>query len=297
MASLALPRFAVFQLKSRHTYLRYIPDDGELHGTLQFTGEEMGSPCYNNKYWMAKSSSDTCIVAGADEPNEDQSQWSRTLFKPIRIDGEERSTGSTISTVHAQFRHVQLGFYLDFTNEVGLYADSTPDRHWSFIFHIHDWETLLILPKHIELKGDNGLYLSARLIHGRQYLQFASSDNGDPTVGNEVFISQYGNVRIKNNHSGKFWRLSPNWIWADSDDTTTDDSDTLFSPVKVGDNVIALRCMVNKSFCMRISEEGKENCLNAGVQTLCREARLVVEELVISREIYNVYFRRLAARI
>ncbi|KAG5547079.1 hypothetical protein RHGRI_012943 [Rhododendron griersonianum] len=45
------------------------------------------------------------------------------------------------------------------------------------------------------------------------------------------------------------------------DDTTPDDSDTdtLFSPVKVGDNVIALRSMVNGSFCMRISEESKEN--------------------------------------
>ncbi|KAG5534600.1 hypothetical protein RHGRI_022650 [Rhododendron griersonianum] len=113
------------------------------------------------------------------------------------------------------------------------------------------------MPKHIALKGDNDLYLSARWIQGYQYLQFASSDHGDPTVGNEVFITKDGSIRIKNNYFGKFWRRSPNWIWADSDDTTTDNLDTLFSPVKVGDNVIALRNLGNANFCKRLTIEGK----------------------------------------
>ncbi|KAI8553385.1 hypothetical protein RHMOL_Rhmol05G0011700 [Rhododendron molle] len=176
----------------------------------------------------------------ADEPNEDQSQLSCTLFKPIRTNV---GTGSTTNTA-VRFRHVKLRWYLKHTMisdpyPAYLYADPTSDR--LDVFRIRDW--------------------------------FTSSDNGDPTVGNEVFIIKCGNVRIKNNHFGKFWRCNPNWIWADSDDTTTDDSnkDTLFSPVKVGDNVIALRSMVNGSFCMRISKESKENCLNARVDTLLRK--------------------------
>ncbi|KAF7142605.1 hypothetical protein RHSIM_Rhsim05G0009800 [Rhododendron simsii] len=150
---------------------------------------------------------------------------------------------------------------------------------------------MLILPKHIALKGDNGLYLSAR----GSYLVFTSSDNGDPTVGNEVFITKDGSVRIKNNHFGNFWRRSSanDAIYADSDDTTTDNLNKLFSPVKVGDNVIGLRNLGSNNFCMRFDD----NCLYARVDTLSKEARLVVEELVISREIYNVTFHLMDARI
>ncbi|KAI8553380.1 hypothetical protein RHMOL_Rhmol05G0011200 [Rhododendron molle] len=372
--ALALPRFAVIQsIILEKKYLRYIHEDGDLHGCLQFSGEEIVSPfakfeieraktarntgfvhircCYNNKYWVADSRTfGSFIIAGADEPNEDQSQWSCTLFEPIPVYGEGRSTGSTNSaTVHVRFRHVRRGdYYLRFkmtrdyvharpseqqSTSTGFWADlgraliSTMNKSDSGclysgsdssddqrdqrslthttqstslrldVFVIIDWESLLILPKHIALKGDNGQYLSARWIEGHQYLQFASGDNGDPTVGNEVFITKDGNVRIKNNHFGKFWRRSPNWIWADSNDTTTNNSDTLFSPVKVGDNVVALRNLGNNNFCKRLTTEGKTSCLNAAVTTISREARLVVEELVISRNIDNFKFRLLDARI
>ncbi|KAG5547077.1 hypothetical protein RHGRI_012941 [Rhododendron griersonianum] len=133
--ALGLPRFAMFQSTVRQkNYLRYRHQDGELHGFLQFSEEEIVSPfakfeiekaktagnngfvhircCYNNKYWVANSSSNNSfIIAGADEPNEDQSQWSCTLFEPIRIDVEGCS-GSTDTTVHVRFLHVQLGRYL-----------------------------------------------------------------------------------------------------------------------------------------------------------------------------------------
>ncbi|KAG5547076.1 hypothetical protein RHGRI_012940 [Rhododendron griersonianum] len=321
---LALPRFAAIQYAKFQTYLRYINEDGGLHGFLQFSGKEIVSPyvkfeierakssagndngfvntrcCYNNKYWVAMSSSDSFIIAGADEPNEDQSHWSCTLFKPIRIDGEGGS-GSTNTSV--RFRHVQVRRDLtypmySYSYPACLYA---PTRYTSSdrldVFSIIDWESLLILPKHIALKGDNGLYLSARRIERHQYLQFASSDNGHPTVGNEVFVTKDGSVRIKNNHFRKFWRRSPNWIMADSDDTTSHDLDTLFSPIKVGDNVIALRNLGNDNFCKSLTNEGKTNCLNAAVTTISREARLVVEKLVISRKIDNVKFRLLDAKI
>ncbi|KAF7142291.1 hypothetical protein RHSIM_Rhsim05G0009900 [Rhododendron simsii] len=319
MVLLPLPRFVAIQSKFQ-TYLHYMHKGVGLHGFLEFTGEEIASPyakfeiegakctagndngfvhircCYNNKYWVAKSSSDSFIVARADEPNEDQSQWSCTLFEPIRVDCKEGS-GSTNTTV--QFRHVQLGQYLTRTCLIAQSLSTDSDRH--DVFGIIDWGSMLILPKHIAFKGDNGLYLSARLRNdGYNYLEFASRDNGDPTVGNEVFITKDGRVRIKNNHFDKFWMRSIdwNWIWAYSDDSTTDNLNTLFTPVKVGDNVIALRNLGSNNFCMRmISIEGKDNCLYAGVETLSKEARLEVEELVISREIYNVIFHLMDARI
>ncbi|KAJ9697182.1 hypothetical protein PVL29_009105 [Vitis rotundifolia] len=48
---------------------------------------------------------------------------------------------------------------------------------------------------------------------------------------------------------------------------------------------------------MRLTTEGKTSCLNAGVSTISREARLEVAELVLSRNIYNVNFRLMDARI
>ncbi|KAF7142853.1 hypothetical protein RHSIM_Rhsim05G0011200 [Rhododendron simsii] len=294
--ALALPRFAAIQSRSQ-TYLRHVNEDGELHGFLEFSGEEIVSPytkfqietakstaagngdhgfvhircCYNNKCLVAKSiSGDSYIIAGADEPNEDQSQSSCTLFEPIQIDGEggTGSSSSSTTTTAARFRHVQLGRYLLYPIMsfgvkyraclVAGLSYTNPEGY--DIFDIMDWESLLILPKHVAFKGDND-----------------------------------GNVRIKNNHFGKFWRRSPNWIWADSNDTTNNNSDTLFSPVKVGDNIVALRNLGNNNFCKRLTADGKTNCLNAAISTISKETRMVVEELVISREIYNVNFRTLDA--
>ncbi|CAI9776769.1 unnamed protein product [Fraxinus pennsylvanica] len=43
--------------------------------------------------------------------------------------------------------------------------------------------------------------------------------------------------------------------------------------------------------------KGKESCLNAGVSTISNEARLVVSETVVLRDIYNVDFRIQDSRI
>ncbi|KAA8544868.1 hypothetical protein F0562_019737 [Nyssa sinensis] len=127
--------------------------------------------------------------------------------------------------------------------------------------------------------------------------EFASNDIGDPTVGNEVFTTRDGSLRIKSNHFGKFWRCSPNWIWADSDDTSSNNSDTLFWLIKVDNRVVALRNLGNNNFCKRLSTEGKTDCLNATISTISREARLEVEELVLSRTIYNVNYHLMDASI
>ncbi|KAF7144136.1 hypothetical protein RHSIM_Rhsim05G0009700 [Rhododendron simsii] len=323
--ALELPRFAAFQSNMNQTYLRCnIQEAQKDGGFLEFSGEEIVSPyskfeierakttpaenengfvhircCYNNKYWVANSSSNNSfIIAGADKPNEDRSQWSCTLFEPIGKMG-------TTDEGFVLFRHVHLRSYLTYPETSSppgracIYADSTyaPDDRLDNVFFFRDLESILILPKHIALKGDNGLYLSARWIEEHQYLEFTSVDNEDPRVANEVFITKDGKIRIKNNHFGKFWRCSPNWIWADSDDTTTNNLDTLFCPVKVGNNLVALRNLGNYNFCERLTTEGKTDCLNAGVDTPCKEAHLMIEELVISREIYSVYFHRLAERV
>ena len=123
-------------------------------------------------------------------------------------------------------------------------------------------------------------------IEGHPCLEFASSDIGDSTVGNKVFTTHDGDVYIKSDYFGRFQRHNPNWIWVDSDDSTTNNSDTLFWPVRVDTN-----------FCNRLTTEGKTNCLNAAVSTISKELCLEVGELVLSRNTYNVNFCLMDARI
>ncbi|KAA8521725.1 hypothetical protein F0562_012398 [Nyssa sinensis] len=309
---MALPRFVVLKSDYNNKYLHYVKEDVQMHGFLQFSGDEVVSPyvkyevemaksgrglvnircCYNNKYWVRWSENHYWIVAEADEPEEDISKWSCTLFEPIYVDA-----------TRIRFRHVQLGHYACLWRTGDVYdsclfaGSNAPDRDQCDVCTIIDWESLLILPKHVAFKGDNGNYLSGRMIEGLPYLQFASNDIGDPTVGNEVFTTRDGSVRIKSNHFGKFWRRSPNWIWADSDDTSSNNSDTLFWPIKVENRVVALRNLGNNNFCKSLTTEGKTGCLNAAISTISREARLEVEEPVLSRTIYNVNYRLMDARI
>ena len=95
---------------------------------------------------------------------------------------------------------------------------------------------------------------------------------------NEVFTTPDGSVRIKFDHFDRFWRRSPNWIWAYTDDTTNN-SNALFWPITVENNVVAL------------------HNLNVIVPTIIKEACLEVGELVLSRNIDNGNFRLMDARI
>ncbi|CAK9328578.1 unnamed protein product [Citrullus colocynthis] len=82
---------------------------------------------------------------------------------------------------------------------------------------------------------------------GTKYLEFSGSDVGDPRVGNQIFSTSDGHVRIENDSLGKFWIRDPNWI-----------------------HVKATSCSA--------------------------EAKLQIEEFVISRTIYDINFRVLDAR-
>ncbi|KAL6338356.1 hypothetical protein AAG906_018727 [Vitis piasezkii] len=88
--------------------------------------------------------------------------------------------------------------------------------------------------------GDNGYYLRTRAIEGHPYLEFASSDIGDPTVGNEVFTTHDGSVLIKSDSGGaaltgygvdKMWSLSA----------------TLVTTISVIDSVLRARLAVSMS--------------------------------------------------
>uniref|UniRef100_M8CHD5 Uncharacterized protein n=1 Tax=Aegilops tauschii TaxID=37682 RepID=M8CHD5_AEGTA len=118
------------------------------------------------------------------------------------------------------------------------------------------------LPTYLAFKGDNGQFLGAKIVEGYNYLEYSQTDIGDPSVLHKIFANKDGVVRIKSNYFDRFWRRSPNWIWADSSDTTHNNLDTLFK-VTTGPDFIALQNLGNNNFCKRLTTEGKTSCLNA----------------------------------
>uniref|UniRef100_A0A0A0KEX2 Agglutinin domain-containing protein n=1 Tax=Cucumis sativus TaxID=3659 RepID=A0A0A0KEX2_CUCSA len=307
-----------FTLKSRQNgrYLRYINDDKTMHGFLTFSGTHVVSPfakfevekakeksnkglvhircCYNNKYWVRWSEKSKYIVAKANEPNEDRTKFSSTLFEPTVFNNDQKIF---------RFKHVQLNHYVELRyHKAKQFQDALFANGLAFgfdksdLFTIFDWSTLFVLPKHVAFKGNNGHYLKVHS-SGTKYLEFSGSDVGDPRVGNQIFTTADGHVRIKNDYLGKFWIRDPNWILVKASESDFDDPNNLFWPVRLGDGQgIALRNRGNDMFCKSLSKDGKNNCLNAAVDSISPEAKLQIEELVISRTIYDVNFRVLDAR-
>ncbi|XP_008245435.1 PREDICTED: uncharacterized protein LOC103343556 [Prunus mume] len=224
-----LPRFVVVTSNTNGKYLRYIDDDVPA-GYLKFSGQEAGSQyakfevemarssgneglvhikcCYNNKYWVRRSSNSYLIAAVADEPVEDKSKYSCTLFEPVYINddflvGDDKSTNHILVL---RFRHTGRGEYLTIyqANDKlsgGLYVEDKDHNPKLFdVFTVTDWESLfMMLPKHVAFKGHNGNLLGTNL--------------------NEVFASADGGLSYS---SGKLWRLTKgDLICLDADDSTS----------------------------------------------------------------------------
>ncbi|PQP96960.1 uncharacterized protein Pyn_18686 [Prunus yedoensis var. nudiflora] len=318
---MTLPRFVVVKSNHNKKYLRYLKiEDGEVDapsGFLKFTGEEAGSHyakyevemakstenkgfvhircCYNNKYWvsvngMDKFEGDVLIVAGADEPEEDQSKPSCTLFEPVYVDpiddedddnkpDDKAEDDLEEDSQVVQFRHVQLGRYTCLHNDSDALvlfggSNSTTDDPNNLesrdVCTVVNWESLVILPKHVVFKGDDGNYITAQMSE-----HYGDDDDGD---GPHLMFHE--------------------WIWADAFNPTARDKnykDTLYKAIKLSDKAIALINVGNNNYCKRYASG--ICALSANVPNLSIFSHLKVEEPVKSRTIYNVKYRLDHARI
>ncbi|KAK8548268.1 hypothetical protein V6N12_061185 [Hibiscus sabdariffa] len=304
----AAPRFIVLKYDVNNEYLGFIRDKGESYGYLKCSETQILSPyakfevemakspgtdglvhirsCQNNKYWVAGSNSG--IAATAKTPDEDQSKESCTLFKLISVDD---------ATSKVRIRHVQSKRYLRIID--GTWRLSAESEDFDDSFHdmlmIIDWESPVILPKYVAFKGADDQYLRLGDIDGLPCLQFASDDIGDSGVAMEIFMNKDGNIRIKSASSNKFWRHSSDSVLVDSDYTSSvNNMDTLFRPVKVNDNTIALLNLGNNKFCKRNS---KTSSVSAEVSSITKDVQLRVEEPVLGRKIYGMKYDLDNARI
>ncbi|XP_050203923.1 uncharacterized protein LOC126653961 [Mercurialis annua] len=250
---------------------------------------------HTNKYWAraSRDRNNSWILANSNQPEEDTSKLSCTMFEPI----------TTINSVTFVFRHVQSGGLVRMNPATGnrnIFVEDASVPHNltnQLIFTFVDWDTLVRLPRHVAFKGFNDRYIRHVVGGGNNFNQFSSEDPNCERSGYEIILHPDGHIRVRSNIVGRFWRRSPNWIWSDSTDNSGTDINTLFWPVKVSDNAIALRNAGNNRFCSILSANGYTNNLNAAVNTITREARLTVRELVLDRSIFNVRFRMEDARI
>ncbi|KAL5204913.1 hypothetical protein ABZP36_009784 [Zizania latifolia] len=322
-----LPRCVAFRSDQNGSYLRYVHEsDGKTF--LDASGEDCISPhtrfyvepskqhdglvhircCYNNKYWAAVQQQQQqqeeegdvggWIIRPADELEDDLSKPSCTLFK---LDAATENQPQSVRLLLAQLgKHVSMFSSSDkANNKVANYLhvrrEEPEEDDILSAYTVLDLSEEKQLPKYLAIKGDNGKYLKA-YHYNHNYLQFAADDIGDSLVLNTTITNNDGTVRIKNELFGKFWRRSPNWIWADSTDTSNSNIDTLFRAIKIGD-YFALQNLGNNYFCKRLTLDGNTSCLNAGTKTITTEAKLMLEEAVISRKIYNVDFDLSNSRI
>ncbi|KAE8646729.1 uncharacterized protein LOC101212469 [Cucumis sativus] len=295
-------------------YLRYISKGENADGLLQYSSKNMVGPyskfvlhgsktkpgffhircCYNNKFWVRLSEDSNYIAAKANEEEDDTSKWSCTLFEPI-IFAPDR-------TELYYIRHVQLNTFLFMAEgDPSPYNDCLVAREEDMrttdkdlvLSVVTDWDSIFVLPKYIAFKSNNDRYLEPY----RKYLKFSASSVEDPVIVFEIIPMQDGYVRIKHVSSGKYWILDPNWICCESIDINRDDPNTLFLPVKVDNNIVAFRNKGNGRFCKSLTIDGKTNCLNAADETITKDARLEVKEIIVARSVEDVEYRVKDARV
>ncbi|CAI9109402.1 OLC1v1009218C1 [Oldenlandia corymbosa var. corymbosa] len=322
----ALPRRVAFQSKYNSKYLSFIPDNiEEIEGFLRFSGDKVVSPftkfeverahntrgslvhircVYNNKYWRKENPNVSWIMASADEPNENRWDGLCTLFEPVYVNGKDPTEG-------VRFRHVQSMNYVCLwlagePHTSCLFAGSAdPNSELRDVFTVTDWENLVILPRNVTFKGDNGLYLEVIYESGNIHQKFSANDPAALGGRYEVFTANNGTVLIKSLRQRTFW-IRSTYVFADgrvdfevnhssSIDNTKISNDLLFLPIKVGDNKVALRSINNYLFCNRIADD--ENRLSKAALIISRDAIFEVSEAIVWREIYNVDYHLQHSRI
>ncbi|KAG6398052.1 hypothetical protein SASPL_139502 [Salvia splendens] len=239
---------------------------------------------YNNKYWQ-RSKDNYNLVAVSNQPVEDTTDPFCTLFEP------------SVTSGHVKFTHVQSGLSVQSTyapNNLCLSKDYGFGN-----FGMTDWDALVKMPKHIALKGDNGMYLKAIQLFGAR-LQLGSNDATDKLSGHTVTLMPDGHVRLNSDYFGKFWFVASydgDWVYGDFNDDPKSADTTMFWPIKIDENTIALQSKVNNSFCIPKTDANVSDCLAALADSIQTSAKFQVQELVMYRKIYDVIYRMEDARI
>ncbi|XP_076932042.1 uncharacterized protein LOC143597418 [Bidens hawaiensis] len=241
--------------------------------------------CFSNKYWVPHPDSTKTFkgIAAADKPLEDKLDPKCTLFRVSADYTSDGTPGFQFFTVGTARKVDYNGFQLKLQDD-----QDQPDVQYTFL--VVNWEDLVILPSQVSFKSQvlDGNYLGSGLTKGVNYHKFESGfDIGNPQVGYELVPAANGNYRIKSLNYGKYWRGGSEWVVADAEDYSKSD-DTLFSFIKISDNVVAIRSLGTNKFCG--AKQG-DKFLRTDYQDITNDTRITVEERVMKRKISHVRYR------
>ncbi|XP_074305513.1 uncharacterized protein LOC141640729 [Silene latifolia] len=295
---MALPSIVCLKSVYNNKYLRYRSEDVQTHGLLQFSGDKVMDSLaqfevvtatiggglvhlksrYTNKFLVRWSPNHYWITASAEKPNEDQTSWACTLFKPTFIDG----TTNKVRLLHVQLGHYACLWRIDAPFDSCLFAGSKdPDRDSCDIVTVVDWLSINKLPKNVAFKGtESGKYLGVVTVWEGSFLQFSFDNPNDPKCAHEVITSSDGTIVIKSKYNGKFWRLGDgDWIMADLAEPGNN-ANAMFRANVVDVGVVALLNMYKTWYVKRYTTASPmESLLNAATQSVDQWALLEVKDL------------------
>ncbi|XP_047954078.1 uncharacterized protein LOC125200485 [Salvia hispanica] len=234
----------------------------------------------NNRYW-SRDTRDNAIVAISNQPIEDTTDPSCTLFEP-----------NFPSQNEVNFTHVQTGWrvivkevvVLDRLSSRLYVEENSSGTNLGFV----DRETLIILPDH-PIAFIHGKYLKAYDVNGKR-LQFGSDKATDKESLHSPSMMSNGMVVISSTYFDSLWWVNTsndsNWIYGGDYTTQVSPRAAIFKVVKIDEIAIALLNPSVNKYCVRSTD----NCLAATSDDITSEAIIFVDELVTERQILNLAY-------
>ncbi|KAI3908022.1 hypothetical protein MKW98_003667 [Papaver atlanticum] len=223
----------------------------------------------------------------AIKPEENQSSKHCTLFQPVFVNSNNNR--------YLRLRHVNTGNYVRRHDGTGdnydgcltLLPKLQPEDKTDDICTFIDWESVVMLPNLVRIKGENGNHLKA--YDGDGLMDFLSRADTSSVYDYQVCPSRDGGIRLKSTRHGTYWtkEASP----------AVHEISTVFLPTKLDGSHIALRCLKNGFFCKRYTVNDRKSCLPTITDSRDEFGCMEIEEPVISRKIDNVRYHLNDARI
>ncbi len=149
-------------------------------------------------------------------------------------------------------------------------------------------DNALTLARYVTFKGDNDKFL-ANYSESDHYWKKFHKSNADLSCIYEVAPLLDGSVSLRSIEVNCFFRLSPNWIWADSTSPTSN-VECHFEPLKLSNIMLALKSMVNNQFVKRYSDYWKDCLCAVGTSVNDSYTHLTMIEAVKSRTLSNIRY-------
>ncbi|KAH9538379.1 hypothetical protein CY35_15G000700 [Sphagnum magellanicum] len=136
-------------------------------------------------------------------------------------------------------------------------------------------DNALTLPRYLTFKGDNDKFMANYLERDHYWQKFHKS-NADLSCIYEVAPLLDGSVSLRSIEVNRFFRLSPNWIWADSASPTS--------------NVLCHFEPVNNQFVKRHSDYWTDCLCAVGTSVNDSNTHLTMKEAVNNRTLSNIRY-------